>query len=101
MACVSRGKEFVQASQPWALAKAAEKRGEPENVLAAIIRQLARHAIHLAPFMPNKSQELWTQLGGPGSVHDQRFANVESLDVSGWKVTKGAPMFPKPEIVPG
>jgi methionyl-tRNA synthetase len=96
MASVSRGNEFVQASQPWALAKNPESRAQLESVLASIARQLARHAIHLAPFMPNKAQELWAQLGGPGRVEDQRFADIERLDVGGWRVTKGASLFPKP-----
>jgi methionyl-tRNA synthetase len=96
MASVSRGNEFVQASQPWALAKSPDNRAQLESVLASIARQLARHAIHLAPFMPNKAQELWTALGGPGRVEDQRFAGVAALDVGGWRVTKGASLFPKP-----
>src|SRR6185295_19300217 len=83
MACVSRGNEFVQSSQPWALAKNAETRGQLESVLAAIVRQLARHAIHLAPFMPGKSQELWEQIGGRGHVEEQRFADVPTIDVTG------------------
>jgi methionyl-tRNA synthetase len=65
-------------------------------VLSAIIRQLARHAILLAPFMPERSQELWMQLGGPGRVEEQRFANVAGLSVGGWRVAKGASLFPKP-----
>ena len=97
MACVTRGNEFVQSSQPWALAKNQDTRHQLESVLAAIIRQLARHAIHLAPFMPSKSQELWEQLGGRGNVGDQRFADVASLDVTGWRVAKGASLFPKPQ----
>jgi methionyl-tRNA synthetase len=97
MATVTRGNEFVQSTQPWALAKSPEKRVELDTVLAAIIRQLARHAIHLAPFMPSKAEELWRQVGGTGSVHDQRFANVASLDVTGWRVAKGASLFPKPQ----
>jgi methionyl-tRNA synthetase len=96
MACVSRGNEFVQASQPWALAKNPDKRAELEGVLAAITRQIARHAILLTPFIPNKAQELWVQLGGPGRVDDQRFSDVDSLDVTGWRVAKGASLFPKP-----
>jgi methionyl-tRNA synthetase len=98
-ATATRGNEFVQSSQPWALAKNPEKRAELETVLAAIVRQLARHAIHLAPFMPEKAQELWRQIGGTGSVEDQRFANVAALDVTGWKVAKGAALFPKPAPV--
>lgn len=96
MACVARGNEYVQSQQPWALAKDPGKRAALDQVLAAIIRQLARHAIYLAPFMPAKSQELWSQLGGPGRVEDQRFADVAELSVSGWRVAKGAPLFPKP-----
>jgi methionyl-tRNA synthetase len=96
MACVTRGNEFVQSSQPWALAKNQETRPQLESVLAAIVRQLARHAIHLAPFMPGKAQELWEQIGGKGTVADQRFVDVESLDVTGWRVAKGASLFPKP-----
>jgi methionyl-tRNA synthetase len=96
MLCVTRGNEFVQSSQPWALAKNQETRPQLESVLAAIVRQLARHAIHLAPFMPGKAQELWEQIGGKGNVADQRFVDVESLDVTGWRVAKGASLFPKP-----
>jgi methionyl-tRNA synthetase len=87
----------VQASQPWALAKDPAKRAELETVLAALMRQLARHAIHLAPFMPTKAQELWVQIGGQGEVKDQRFSAVENLDVTGWRVAKGNPLFPKRE----
>jgi methionyl-tRNA synthetase len=97
MATVTRGNEFVQASQPWALAKNPEKRAELESVLAAIVRQLARHAIHLAPFMPEKAQDLWQQIGGSGDVSAQRFGDVASLDVTGWRVAKGASLFPKPQ----
>jgi methionyl-tRNA synthetase len=94
--CVSRGNEFVQSSQPWALAKRPEARPELETVLAGIVRQLARHAIHLAPFMPSKAEELWAQIGGTGSVLDQRFHAVRALDVTGWRVAKGPALFPKP-----
>jgi methionyl-tRNA synthetase len=96
MASVARGNEFVQSTQPWALAKQPDKREQLEDVLASIIRQLTRHAVLLAPFMPAKSQELWVQLGGPGAVGDQRFADLDSLDVAGWRVAKGASLFPKP-----
>lgn len=97
MATAARGNEFVQSSQPWSLAKDPAKRGELETVLAAIIRQLARHAIHLAPFMPVKAQKLWTQIGGPGDVSEQRFDGVAALDVTGWRMAKGAGLFPKKE----
>jgi hypothetical protein len=46
--------------------------------------------------MPNKAQELWTQIGGPGRVEEQRFDDA-ALDVAGWHVAKGPALFPRPE----
>jgi methionyl-tRNA synthetase len=95
---VSRGNEYVDRQAPWKLAKDSALRPELERTLAALIRQLARHAIHLHPFLPAKTAELWRQLGGPDIVAHQRFATTAALDVSGWRVTKGDSLFPK-EIV--
>ena len=58
------------------------------------MRQLARPTVLLAPFVPVKADEVWSQLGGPGSVHEQRFDGLETLDVAGRKLRKGAPLFP-------
>ena len=95
MACVARGNEYVQASKPWALAKAGDD-AALDAVLSSLMRQLARQAVLLAPFMPTKAQEVWEQLGGPGDVLSQRFTNLTSLDAAGWTVRKGASLFPKP-----
>jgi methionyl-tRNA synthetase len=92
---VARGNEYVDRQAPWKLAKDPALKPELERTLAALIRQLARHAIHLQPFMPEKSAELWRQLGGPGVLAHQRFANVDTLDVTGWRVAKGEGLFPK------
>jgi methionyl-tRNA synthetase len=93
-----RGNEYVDRQAPWKLAKDPALRPELERTLASLIRQLARHAIHLHPFLPAKTAELWRQLGAPDIVAHQRFASVTALDVSGWRVTKGDGLFPK-EIV--
>jgi methionyl-tRNA synthetase len=92
---VSRGNEYVDRQAPWKLAKDPTLRPELERTLAALVRQLARHAIHLQPFMPAKSAELWRQLGGPGVIAHQRFAGLDTLDATGWRVNKGEPLFPK------
>lgn len=94
---VSRGNEYVDRQAPWKLAKDPAMRGDLESTLATLVRQLARHAVYLFPFMPGKSAELWKSLGAPGSLNEMNFRRADSIDPSGWKVSKGAPLFPKRE----
>ncbi|HXG72443.1 MAG TPA: hypothetical protein VNJ04_17710, partial [Gemmatimonadaceae bacterium] len=94
---VARANEYVDRQAPWKLAKDPASREQLESALASLVRQLARQAVHLFPFMPGKAEELWASLGGPAKVADQRFAGVEALDVTGWKVSKGSSLFPKRE----
>ena len=96
---VTRGNEFVQSSQPWALAKDPSSSAELDNVLASVTRALARQCVLLHPFVPGKTEELWRQLGAPGRVSDQRFDGLAGLDGAGWKVRKGAPLFPREATV--
>ena len=100
MACVTRGNEFVQVSQPWALSKQPESRDQLDQVLGTLMRALARQCVLLHPFVPGKAQEAWEQLGGPGRVEQQRLATLATLDAAGWRVKKGAPLFPKPAEKP-
>jgi methionyl-tRNA synthetase len=101
---VARANEHVQASAPWALAKDPARRAELEAVLATLVRALARQAVCLAPFMPGKAEELWEQLGAPGAgsaaAAGVRFDALPTLDARGWRVTKGAGLFPRP-VAPG
>jgi methionyl-tRNA synthetase len=92
---VARGNEYVDRQAPWKLAKDPALRGDLETTLASLMRQLARQAVCLAPFMPRKAAELWTQLGAPGTVHEQRFDDLASLSATGWRVKKGDALFPK------
>lgn len=96
MACVARGNEFVQSSQPWTLAKSPESRDALDAVLGALVRAIARQCVLLHPFMPGKAQEAWTQIGGPGRLDDRRLDALKTLNCTGWRVKKGAPLFPKP-----
>jgi len=96
MAIAIRGNEFIQAKQPWALAKSPDSRLELEATLGALARSIARQCVLFSPFMPGKTQELWTQLGGKGEVSAQGLLQIMDLDVKEWRVTKGAPLFPKP-----
>jgi methionyl-tRNA synthetase len=97
MATVTRGNEYVQTMQPWQIAKRDDEDGRRalDHVLSALVRQLARQAVLLAPFMPNKAQSVWEQIGGPGTVAEQRNDRLDALDAAGWTVHKGESLFPK------
>jgi methionyl-tRNA synthetase len=92
---VARGNEYVDRQAPWKLARDTAKRAELEATMAALCRHLARQCVALFPFMPGKTSELWTALGAPSHLADQRFDRLAELDCTGWKVTKGAGLFPK------
>ena len=92
---IARANEFVDRQAPWKLAKDPAQAAELDRTLGSLARQLVRQCVHIAPFTPTKAEDLWSRLGGPGSVHDQRFDQLASVDPSGWRVIKGAPLFPK------
>jgi methionyl-tRNA synthetase len=98
---VFRANAFVQERQPWTLAKDPAQRDALEAVLGTLVQQLVTVAVGIAPFMPTKAEELWAQLGGTASAHERagttRFAALESIDPSGWRVSKTAGLFPRPE----
>jgi len=96
----ARANEYAQFMAPWQLAKDPAKREALEQALSSLVRRLARQALQLQPYMPEKAAALWTQLGAPGALSDAGFAALNSLDVSGWKVTKGEPLFPRPVAPP-
>jgi methionyl-tRNA synthetase len=92
---IARANEFVDRQAPWKLAADEAQAAELDRTLGSLARQLVRQCVHIAPFTPGKAEELWSRLGGAGSVHDQRFDALAALDPSGWRVTKGGPLYPK------
>ena len=93
-----RTNEYIQRTQPWALAKDPANGAQLDTVLVTLVASLALCAAWLAPIMPEKMQALWQQLGGAGDVAKVRLD--QPIAVAGWKVTKGLPLFPKPEAPP-
>src|SRR5439155_24053905 len=77
---VARGNEYVDRQAPWKLAKDPANRAELDSTLATLIRQLARQAVYLFPFMHGKAEELWKSLGAPGPWREMRFSRLEKLD---------------------
>jgi methionyl-tRNA synthetase len=95
-ALVWHANAFVAETQPWSMARAGDARaGELDAVLYDMVRWVAVVAVLFFPFMPEKMGELWRRVAGERPM--PHVADLPSLDVSGWQVTAGDPLFPRPE----
>jgi methionyl-tRNA synthetase len=94
---VGRANQYIQDTKPWVLAKDPADRLKLHEVLASLVRQLARQAVYLAPFMPEKAEALWRAIGGPGTATGTLFVTADGIDCTGWRVNKGDGLFPRPE----
>ncbi|MFQ5746938.1 MAG: methionine--tRNA ligase [Gemmatimonadota bacterium] len=68
MSVVRDANGFIDEREPWRLAKTPEAAGDLDTVLASLVRALSWTAAALAPFMPEKTEELWARLGGEGAL---------------------------------
>ncbi len=87
--------KYIDTKAPWQLAK--EKREqELKDTIYTMLEGCRVIALLISPFMPNKAQEMWKQLGMEGSILER------SVDDTAWgglpagqKVKKGDPLFPR------
>ena len=85
---------FIEARAPWSLAKEPASRLELEQVLAALTDTVQAVTVMLAPFMPDKTAEVWRALGNASPEVTPITNGVPRT--SGQRVTKVTPLFPKP-----
>ncbi len=90
----SAANRFVQESQPWKLAKE-QRDAELDQILATLVRSVARLAVLSAPFIPVKAAEVWGALGTGRALTDVRLDQLEALSLAGTRVTTLPPLFPK------
>lgn len=96
---VRRVNQYIDESQPWALAKDPGRRADLANVLYHAAESLRLLAIYLAPFIPGAAAKMQAQLGlGPlqeGAWRDG--APWGGLPV-GTKLEQPQPIFPRIEV---
>ena len=88
---------FVEAKEPWVLARDPERRGELDRTLATLVRTLAVLAAMFEPVAPTRARKLAARLGLDAVP---LFAELDALHVGGLSVTVGTPLFPRAEPVP-
>ena len=86
---------FVEEQAPWTLAKAPEATEELDATLSSLARALLVLATLLHPIMPAKMEELARLLGADGVP---TLDGSLSTEMAGWSVTRGAPLFPRPDL---
>jgi methionyl-tRNA synthetase len=91
----SRANRYVEETTPWKLAKE-KKDAELNQVLASLVRAVARLAVLAAPFIPAKAQEIWTAVGIDRPLDAVRLDELADLSVARQRVSKPPPLFPKP-----
>jgi len=96
---VSEANGFVERSAPWVLAKDPQRTTDLDETLGALVGSLAVAAVLLTPFMPRKMEDLWERVAGERSL--PTLDELSALDPSGWRVEKGSPLFPRPEVAAG
>jgi len=98
---VTKGNEYVQSMQPWALAKDPGKRARLGTVLYNALEASRVAALLMAPFTPTAAQKLWEALvpgGGPvENVRIDRDGAWGGLAV-GVPLPKACIVFPKIEV---
>jgi methionyl-tRNA synthetase len=97
---VAAANGFVDEVKPWTLAKDPARRAELAGAIRGLLESLRVVAILAFPFMPERSHELWRQLGEKESLEgqllevDERIWNKLS---EGDPTRKGAALFPRIE----
>jgi methionyl-tRNA synthetase len=95
MELVSLANGFIERQAPWTLAKDPAGGPELDATLASLARALLVVATLLHPFMPEKMGELARRLGVPDVP---TLEEALELDLAGRTITRGEPLFPRPDL---
>ncbi len=95
MDLVSEANGFVERQAPWSLAKDPAGAPELDTTLASLARALLVTATLLHPFMPERMGELARRVGVDVVP---TLDEVLEMDLAGRSVTRGDPLFPRPDL---
>jgi methionyl-tRNA synthetase len=84
---------YIVKAEPWKLAKDEAGQDKLDTVLCQLYRALRATAILVAPVLPEMAQTLWGNLGMPGAVADQRYADFRYEAPAPGPVSAPTPLF--------
>jgi methionyl-tRNA synthetase len=94
---VRKANKYIAETQPWALAKDEANAGRLNTVLYTCLEALRCAGILLSPVIPNKAEELRSQLGLSGAFTLDE-ARQWGLTPAGTRTELGAPLFPRVDL---
>lgn len=83
---------FVEAREPWALARDPARAGELDETLATLVTTLAVLAAMFEPALPTQARELALRLG---LERVPLLGELDRIDLAGRTATVGKPLFPR------
>ncbi len=97
MELIHAANHFIEASEPWALAKDPARAGELAQVIGAVLEAIRISAHLLEPFMPETSAEVLRRLSAEDELDTTDLASVCAWGglKAGVPVVKGAALFPR------
>ncbi len=96
MELARRGNGYVEEREPWAQAKDPARATELDETLATLARVLAVLSALFQPVCPEKMRELASRLG---LSEVPTLADAATTRLAGNRVRKGAPLFPRAELL--
>ncbi len=95
---ISRANKYIDETEPWALAKAEEKRAELNSVMVHLAESLRIVAILLQPIMTETPKRIFYQLGLDTNTMDLKDLKFGEFPSGTKVIAKGTPIFPRLDI---
>lgn len=96
----SRMNKYIDETAPWILAKDPESALRLGGVMNNLIEGLYKVALLIYPYMPNKAQNIWEQLGVDKAVREAKLTEIISWNhfKPGDVLGEATPIFPRLEL---
>lgn len=98
---VRQANRFAEAQAPWNLARDPENRVMLKATIYGLLETMRYLAVLLFPVLPDKSEEMWEQIGADGDVKTQTIQDLRLWGGlrAGAQVSAGGPIFPRIESI--
>lgn len=95
---ISRSNKFIDETMPWKLAKDANESGKLNHVLLNLYEALRLSAMLIAPFMPDTSEQIFSQLGLNESPLSLNYDAFKWGNGAGNRIGEAKVLFPRIDV---